>query len=146
MGGRKQSSYTCYRSEQRKTNTSRRCYELVKTLLGKLPESERTIIILYYLGEASTEEIGKYLGVSANTVRSRFQRALKLLQEDEILLIQKVLCGVQISESVLENTMGQVSNIKPASVSVRKRFFFIFFISLVIAIVVVLFLNLLYRN
>ena len=87
----------------------------MKKLLGKLPESERTIIILYYLGKLTTEEIGKYLGVSVNTIASRLQRARKLLQEDEVRLIQEVLGGVQMSESILENTMRRVAEIKSTS-------------------------------
>lgn len=145
MGLKKQSFYTRYNiSGRRETNTDKHRYEHVKKLLGKLPESERTIIILYYLGEMTTEEIGKYLGVSANTIASRLQRARKLLQEDEVLLIQEVLGGMQISEGVLENTMRRAAEIKPTSVSVRKRFLFIFFTSLVIAIVVALVLKLLW--
>ena len=145
MGVEEQSSWTCYNiSGRRETNTDKHCYEHVKKLLGKLPESERTIIILYYLGKLTTAEIGKYLGVSVNTIASRLQRAQKLLQEDEVLLIQEVLGGVQMSESMLENTMRRVAEIKSTSVSVRKRFLFIFFTSLVIAIVVVLVLKLLW--
>lgn len=141
----KQSFCTCYNIPgRRETNTDRHCYEHVRKLLDKLPESERTIIILYYLGEMTTEEISKYLGVSVNTIASRLQRARKLLQEDEVLLIQEVLGGVQISDGMLENTMRRVAEIKSTSVSFRKRFLFIFFTSLVIAIVVALVLKLLW--
>ena len=123
----KKSFYTCYNISRRcETNTDKPCYKHVKKLLEKLPESERTIIILYYLGEVPPEEIGKYLGMSANTVASRLQRARKLLQEDGVLLIQEVLGGVQISESILENTMRRVAEIKSTSVSVRKRLLSIF--------------------
>ena len=144
MGVEERSSYTRYILGRRETNTDKHCYEHVKKLLEKLPESERTMIILYYLGKLTTEEIGRYLGVSANTIASRLQRARKLLQEDEVLLIQEVLGGVQISESILENTMRRVTEIKSTSVSFRRRFLFIFFTSLVIAIVVDLVLKLLW--
>ena len=141
----KQSFYTCYNMSGRcETNTDKHCYEYVKKLLEKLPESERTIIILYYLGKLTTEEISRYLGVSANTITSRLQRARRILQENEVLLIQEVLGGVQISDGMLENTMRRVAEIKPTSVSVRKRFLFIFFTSLVIVIVVALVLKLLW--
>ena len=43
--------------------------ELVKRLLQKLPESERTVVTLYYLAEMTSEEISTFLGVSPNTVR-----------------------------------------------------------------------------
>ena len=56
------SSYTHYLSEHRETETIERHSELVKKLLKKLPESERTVVTLYYLGEMTTQEIGKFLG------------------------------------------------------------------------------------
>ena len=45
--------------------------ELVKRLLQKLPESERTVVTLYYLAEMTGEEISVFLGISPSTVRSR---------------------------------------------------------------------------
>ena len=140
------SSYTHDISERCETNADKYRYQLVRKLLKKLPESERTIITLHYLGEVPTEGIGRYLGVSANTIARRLQQAHKLLQEDEILLIQKVLGGVQVSESVKENIIRQVSHIKSKSHSVGKRFFFTFLIILVIAIIVVSVLKLLNIN
>ena len=145
MGVEERSSHTRSNiSERNETNTDKHCYEHVKKLLGKLPESERTIIILYYLGKLTTEEIGKYLGVSVNTIASRLQRARRILKEDEVRLIQEVLGGVQMSESMLENTMHRVAEIKSTCVSVRKRFFFTSFTILLIAIVVALVLKLLW--
>ena len=60
-------------------------------LLAKLPESERTVVTLFYLGEMTTKEIGKFLGVSVDTIKSRLRRGRKRLQEDEELMIQEVL-------------------------------------------------------
>ena len=48
-----------------------------KNLLEKLPESERTVMTLYYLGEMTTKEIGKFLGVSVNTISSRLRARTK---------------------------------------------------------------------
>ena len=56
-----ESSYTHYVSEQRQTEITENRHELVKKLLAKLPESERTIVTLYYLGEMTAKEIGKIL-------------------------------------------------------------------------------------
>ena len=131
---------------QRETNANKYRYQLVNKALNKLPESERTIIVLCYLGGMAPKQIGNFLGVSANTIARRLQRAHKFLQEDEILLIQKVLGGAQISESVKENTIRRVSHIKSKSHSVRKQFLFTFLTILVIAIIVVSVLKLLNIN
>jgi hypothetical protein len=136
MGKKGRSSYTYDISERCKTNTDNYRYQLVRKLLKKLPESERTVITLYYLGKVPTEGIGRYLGVSANTIARRLQRAHKLLQEDEALLIQEVLGGAQISGNVKEKVMRQIPHIQLKSHSVRKRFFFTFLTILGLAIIV----------
>ena len=130
------SSYTHDISERCETNTDNYRYQLVRKLLKKLPESERTVITLYYLGKVPTEEIGRYLGVSEKAITSRLQRAHKLLQEDEALLIQEVLGGAQISGNVKEKVIRRVSHIKSESHSVRKWFFFTFLTILGLAIIV----------
>ena len=106
-------SYIRYVSEQRETETSERRSEIVKKLLARLPESERTVVTLYYLGEMNAKEIGKFLGVSVKTIHSRLHRARKRLQEKEELLVQEVLGGVQLPTHLIENIMQQVADLKP---------------------------------
>ena len=77
------SSYTHYISEQNEMKAAEGRQSLVKNLLEKLPESERTVITLYYFGEMNTKDISKLLGVSVNTITSQLQRARKRLQEDQ---------------------------------------------------------------
>ena len=74
-------SYTRYMSEQRETETAEHYYEIVKQLLEKLPEKERTVVTLHYLDEMTTKEIGSFLGVSVNTIHSWLYRARKRLRE-----------------------------------------------------------------
>ena len=107
------SAYARYILERRETEATEHRFEIVKKLLEKLPESERTAMTLYYLGEMTTKDIGKFLGVSVETIRTRLHRARKRLQEDEELLIQEVLGGVQISASIKQNIMREVANMQP---------------------------------
>ena len=115
-------SYTHHVAEQRETERTEQHHELVKKLLAKLPESERTVVTLYYLGKMTTKEISKFLGVSVNTITSRLQRARKRLQEQQEALIQEVLGGVQIPTSVIENIMRQVSEMNPTPAPAPKPF------------------------
>ena len=115
-------SYIHHVAEQRETERTERHHELVKKLLAKLPESERTVVTLYYLGKMTTKEISKFLGVSVNTITSRLQRARKRLQEQQEVLIQEVLGGVQISASLSENVMRQIADIKPTPFPAPKPF------------------------
>ena len=79
-------TYERYVSEQRESEAIERRYEIVEELLGKLPESEREVMTLYYLGEMPTKEIGELLDVPVNTIVSRLHRARKRLQADQELL------------------------------------------------------------
>ena len=93
--------------------------ELVKRLLQKLPESERTVVTLYYLAEMKSEEISAFLGVSPNTVRSRLRRARKRLEAQEHLLYE--VPGIfQVPPTLTENIMREIVKIKPVSPSVSK--------------------------
>ena len=108
-------TYERYILEQRETEATERRHEIVKQLLEKLPESERTVVTLYYLGEMTTKEIGKFLGVSVHTITSRLQRARERLQGSDERLINEMLGGWQLSGNLLENIMRQVADIKPIS-------------------------------
>lgn len=107
------SSYEHYLSEQRNVETAERSKALVNALLNKLPESERTVVTLYYLSEMTTKEIGKFLGVSANTITSRLQRARKRLEKHEELLIREILGSFQLPPNLTENIMRQIADMKP---------------------------------
>lgn len=107
------STYARYVLEQRETEATERRFEIVKKLLEKLSESERTVMTLHYLGEMTPKEIGKFLGVSVEAIRTRLHRARKRLREEEDLLIQEILGGVQISASIRQNIMREVVDLKP---------------------------------
>ena len=108
-----ESAYARHEVEQRETEATEHRFEIVEKLLAKLPEGERTVITLHYLGEMPTIEISKFLGVSAETIRTRLYRARKRLQEEEELLIQEVFGGVQIPSSIKQNIMREVVDMKP---------------------------------
>ena len=108
-----------YKSEQRQTETKDRYSEIVKKLLEKLPESECTVVTLFYLGEMTAKEIGKFLGVSVNTIKSWLHRARNRLKQDEPM-IREAISNFQISPNVTENIMQEVARIKPATPSRSK--------------------------
>lgn len=93
--------------------------QVVKNLLAELQESERTVITLHYFGEMSSAEIGEFLGVSANTVRSRLRRAQQRLKKEEPM-IREALLNFQITPNLTENIMHEISRMKPAVPSGTK--------------------------
>ena len=105
-------SYTHHVSEQSEIAISERRREIVKKLLAKLPESERTVMTLHYLGEMTVKEISKFLGVSVSAIHNRLYRARKRLKAKEESLVQEVLSSVQIPASIKQNIMQRVADIK----------------------------------
>ena len=107
-----ESSYTHHISEQRMTERTELSHKLVKKLLEKLPENERAVVTLFYLDEMSTKEIGKFMGVSVNTITSRLHRARKRLQTDQELLGQEFFGHLQLSDNLKENIMNQLEQLR----------------------------------
>ena len=115
------SSYTDHVLAQRQTEITEHRHDLVKKLLAKLPESERTVVTLHYLGEMTTKEIGKFLGVSANTIKSRLRRGRERLQKQkDELLVSETLGSIQIPADLTERIMQQVADINPTVPPVGK--------------------------
>ena len=79
-------AYVSFLAEQRERASTERRREIVGNLLEKLPETERTTMILHYLGEMPCKTISKLLGVSLNTVKSRLNRARTRLKLEEPIL------------------------------------------------------------
>ena len=107
------SFYSQHQIEQREKEKIDNYQKIVNTLLELLPDSERTVIILYYLGEMTTREIGKFLGVSVNTIKSHLRRARNRLKEEEELLINENLGSLQLSTDLTESITRQIADIKP---------------------------------
>ena len=110
------SEHVVVENEQITIETQR---NVVKKLLAKLEESERTVMTLHYFGEMSCTEIGAFLGVSANTIKSRLHRAQQRLQKEESM-IREALDNFKISPNLTETIMREISLIKPDAQSVGK--------------------------
>ena len=116
-----QSNYDHYVSQQREAEATERRRETVEKLLAKLPEGQRLVVTLHYLNEMKHTEIGKFLGISEEAVRTRLHRAKKRLQEEEELLIQEFLGGVQIPSSLKQNIMRRIADMKPTPSSPKMK-------------------------
>jgi RNA polymerase sigma factor (sigma-70 family) len=72
-------------SEHEKISADAQRY-LVERLLAKLKESDREVITLHYFEEMTSSEIGTFLGVSKNTIKSRLHRARQQLKKYESMI------------------------------------------------------------
>ncbi len=114
-----QVAYNQYLAEQRAADADETRRELVKKLLKKLPESERTVMTLHYLGEMTCEAISEFLGTSPNTVKSRLHRARERLKKEESV-IHENLSSFKLPPQLIENIMKKISHLKPVPPSGSK--------------------------
>ena len=111
--------YAKYLSDQREKAAKEKKRSLVHKLISKLEESERTVVNLYYIAEMNCEDIGKFIGVSPNTVRSRLYRARERLKKEESMLKEN-LSSFQLPSQFTEKIMENIMNSKPITPSVTK--------------------------
>ncbi len=113
--------YSAYVVEERERTSAETQRYVVKKLLAKLQESERTVMTLHYFGEMTCAEIGEFLGVSANTIKSRLHRAQQRLKKEESI-IREALDNFKITPNLTENIMREISRTKPVAPSASKPF------------------------
>ena len=104
--------YAQYMAEQTEKLTTEKQREVVEYLLQKLPARERTAVVLHYLSEMSCEEIGDFLEVSPNTVKSQLHRARKRLKK-EAPMVREALDVFQVSDDVMEDIMKWIQMNEP---------------------------------
>ncbi len=107
-----QVSHSHYMAEKRDTEAAEARREVVQKLLQKLPESERTVMALHYLGEMTCEAISKMLGVSPNTIKSRLSRARNRLKKEEAI-IRENLSSFQLPTQLTQDIMKEIARVNP---------------------------------
>ena len=111
--------YSEFVAAENERTTAEAQRDVVKKLLAKLQDSERTIMTLHYFGEMTCTEIGAFLGVSKNTIKSRLRRAQQRLKKEEPM-IRAALDNFKITPNLTENIMQEIARIKPAAPSGGK--------------------------
>ena len=83
--------------------------EEVHNALESLPESERTVLTLYYMAGMTCEEIGRFIGTSCGAIRDRLYRARIRLKE-ELTMIEETLSGFQLPPTLTQEIMRRIPN------------------------------------
>lgn len=65
--------------------------ENVLSVVEALPEAEREVVALFYIGEHSQREIGAFLSVPETTVKNRLRSARKRIRERVLAMVKKNL-------------------------------------------------------
>ncbi|MCG9129200.1 sigma-70 family RNA polymerase sigma factor [Candidatus Poribacteria bacterium] len=111
--------YSEYMTQQREEAAKQKRHAIVQKLLSNLQESERTVVNLYYIAEMTCEDIGRFLGVSPNTVRSRLFRARNRLKKEEAM-IKENLSSFKLPTQLTDNIMQEISRLHPVTPSSSK--------------------------
>ena len=82
------SDFAHYITEEREKKANEQYKEIVDDLLEKLPDNQRSVVILYYLHEMTYKAISKLLDVPINTIKSRISRARQRLKEEELMICE----------------------------------------------------------
>ena len=106
--------YARYMMEQTERLATEKQREVVAYLLEKLPARERTVVVLHYLNEMSCEEIGDFLEMSPNTVKSRLHRARKRLKK-EAPIVHETLGGHPHSGDLMGDIMNWIQMNEPGT-------------------------------
>lgn len=67
----------------------------------------------------TTRDIGEFLGVSVNTIKSRLRRARQRLQKEA--LVRETLNGVQLPDTLIENVMRHIADLNPTPTPPAKK-------------------------
>ena len=114
-----ESAYSRYVAEEHAKTTTEAQREVVKKLLAKLKESERTVLTLHYFGEMTVEEISRFLGVSTSAIKLRLHRARQRLKKEEPM-IREALSNFQLSPNLTDTIVQKIERTKPAAPSGSK--------------------------
>ena len=90
--------YTEYLEKEQTQASTDGLREVVERLLQKLPETERSVMVLHYFNGLTCEEVSTRLDVSLNTVKSRLYRARKRLEQEESMLRENLSPNLLKSE------------------------------------------------
>lgn len=102
-----------YRDEQQRQD--------VHDALDSLPESQRTVLTLHYLGGLSCEEIGRFIGTSEGAVKDRLYRARLRLREEITNMVQETLRGFQLPPTFTQKLLERISNVEPTLTIPRSQ-------------------------
>ncbi len=102
-------AYSRYVATEYAKTTAAAQRDLVKRLLTKLKESDREVITLYYFEEMTSSEIGTYLGISENTVKSRLHRARQRLKKYESMIQEALDITIEGKHRSRHQLKGDIS-------------------------------------
>ena len=82
--------------------------------LENLPESDRTVLTLHYLGGMTYEEVSRFIGVSTSAVKNRLYRARHHLKEELLKMIHQTWGTFQLPPTFTQQLVEKIYRLNPA--------------------------------
>ena len=95
--------------------TNGKTEQSLREAVGTLPESERTVVTLYYMGGLSCGEISRFLGVSLSAAKMRLHRARRHLKKEMTGMIEQTWSKSQLGAGFTLRLMEVVQRMSPFS-------------------------------
>ena len=92
----------------RAKHTDQQTRQEVRDALEALPESQRTVLTLHYLGGMTCEEIARFIGTSRGAVLDRLYRARLQLKKEMIPMMEKTLGAFQLPPTFTQQMMNRI--------------------------------------
>ncbi|MDE0637999.1 MAG: sigma-70 family RNA polymerase sigma factor [Candidatus Poribacteria bacterium] len=102
-------TYSRYVASEHAKATAYAQRHIVKKLLTKLKESDRQLITLHYFDGMTTDEIGTYLGIPENTIKSRLYRVRQRLKKYEFMVQEELDITIEGEHRSQHQLKGEIN-------------------------------------
>ena len=97
-----------------------RTRQTVHSALEELPESQRTVLTLHYLGGMTCGEIARFMGTSRGAILDRLYRARLQLKKELIPMMRQTLGAFQLPPAFTTQTMNRIDQLRPTATPASK--------------------------
>ena len=97
-----------------------RTRQTVHSALEELPESQRTVLTLHYLGGMTCEEIARFIGTSRGAILDRLYRARLQLKKELIPMMRQTLGAFQLPPAFTTQMMNRIDQLRPTTTPASK--------------------------
>ncbi len=94
--------------------------QTVHSALEELPESQRTVLTLHYLGGMTCREIARFMGTSRGAILDRLYRARLQLKKELIPMMRQTLGAFQLPPAFTTQMMNRIDLFRPTATPVSK--------------------------
>ena len=94
--------------------------QTVHEALEELPESQRTVLTLHYLGGMTCREIARFMGTSRGAILDRLYRARLQLKKELIPMMRQTLGAFQLPPEFTTQMMNRIDQFRPTATPVSK--------------------------